>query len=411
MTAPGRTLLASAVACGLVAAIVARPSGQVAPATDRVAALNQLLAQGGRTLARDERTGYLRAVLQALDVSEESQLLVFSKTGAQRAHTSPKNPRALYFNQSVAVGYVPGAPSLEIAAHDPQQGLVFYTLDQAAGGVPAFTRQTGCLACHVTPETLGVPGAIARSHMVDRDGNVVPGEPVTTVDQSTIHTARWGGWYVTGKIFGPPYQPLGHRGNLTAMPHPTKGPVIVSDHVSIEWRNSAPETRGYLSGESDLAALLVFDHQVRAMNLLTRLNREARVPGADVSQGPLRDRVRELADYLLFVDEAALAVTTDPRPGFAAHLAASVPADSRGRSLGELDLERRVFRYPCSYMVYSDAFTALPTAVKDAVYHRLFDALSGRVAGTRHAPVPAADRLAAAEILRSTKTDLPAGLP
>lgn len=141
-----------------------------------------------------------------------------------------------------------------------------------------------------------VPGAIARSHLVDRGGNVVPGEAVTTVDQSTIHTARWGGWYVTGKIFGPPYQPLGHRGNLTAMPHPTRGPAIVSDHVSIEWRNSEPETRGYLSGESDLAALLVFDHQVRAMTLLTRLNREARVPGADVSQGLLRDRVRELAD-------------------------------------------------------------------------------------------------------------------
>ena len=221
---------------------------------------------------------------------------------------------------------------------------------------------------------------------------------------------RWGGWYVTGRIFGPPYQPLGHRGNLTAMPHPTKGPVIVSDHVSIEWRNSAPETRGYLSGDSDLAALLVFDHQVTAMNLLTRLNREARVPGADVSQGMLPDRVRELADYLLFVDEAALAVTTDPRPGFAAHLAASVPADRRGRSLGELDLARRVFRYPCSYMVYSDAFTALPPAVKDAVYRRLFDVLSGRVADARYARLPAADRIAAAEILLDTRADLPAGL-
>lgn len=190
MPTGGRKLLAGTAALAAIVAAAPQAPGQAAASTDRVAALNLALSAGSVSLARDERMGYLRSVLSALDVPEESQLLVFSKTGAQRAHTSPKNPRALYFNQSVAVGYVPGAPSLELAAHDPQRGLVFYTLDQAAGVAPAFTRQTGCLACHVTPGTLGVPGAIARSHMVDRGGNVVPGEPVVSVDQSTIHTAR-----------------------------------------------------------------------------------------------------------------------------------------------------------------------------------------------------------------------------
>ena len=110
------------------------------PTSDRVARLNQALAHGGRSLQRDDRTGYLRPVLEALGVPIDSQLLVFSKTGVQRAYTSPHNPRALYFDPSVAVAYVPGAPLLEVAAHDPQQGVVFYTLDQTAAS-PLFVRQ------------------------------------------------------------------------------------------------------------------------------------------------------------------------------------------------------------------------------------------------------------------------------
>src|SRR5262245_30099289 len=100
--------------------------------SDRIAGLQQALADGSRTLARDGRTGYLRGLLDALDLPVESQLLLFSKTGVQRAFTSPHNPRALYFNKSVVVGYIPGAPLIEIASHDPQQGIVFYTLDQSA---------------------------------------------------------------------------------------------------------------------------------------------------------------------------------------------------------------------------------------------------------------------------------------
>jgi hypothetical protein len=117
------------------------PSIQYAtrPTTDRVAKLSQALAQHGRSLERDVRTGYLRPVLDALGVPVDSQLLVFSKTGVQRAFTSPHNPRAIFFDESVAVGYVPGAPVLELAAHDPQQGVVFYTLDQS-GRFPPFSH-------------------------------------------------------------------------------------------------------------------------------------------------------------------------------------------------------------------------------------------------------------------------------
>ena len=115
----------------------------VRPAIDRVAKLSEAIARG-RVLQRDARTGYLLPVLNALGVPVESQLLVFSKTGLQRALISPQRPRALFFDESVAVGYVPGAPVVELAAHDPQQGVMFYTIDQSAASPIIF----GILADH-----------------------------------------------------------------------------------------------------------------------------------------------------------------------------------------------------------------------------------------------------------------------
>ena len=388
--------------------------------SDRIAALNRALADTRRALRHDARTGYLVPVLDALGVAPESQLLVFSKTGVQRAHTSPANPRALFFNESVAVGYIPGAPALELAVHDREQGVVFYTLDQSPAATPSFTRQTSCLTCHVSASTLEVPGLIVRSHVVDRDGARLPREGVTAVNHTTPHPQRWGGWFVTGNVAAPPYQPMGHLGNLTAVPdpiaepdRPTSGPAIVSNHVFVQWLDSNPQARGYLSPLSDLAALLVFDHQAHAVNLITHLGWEARVAG-DAGTGALpaalRERVHELADYLLFVGEATPVVEVTPRPGFAEHLTARTPKDRRGRSLGELDLVTRLMRYPCSYMVYSEAFDGLPAPVKRAVYRRLWEILTGKVTGPRYAHLSGATRRAIRQILRDTKADLDATL-
>ncbi|MEW6323708.1 MAG: hypothetical protein AB1635_21765 [Acidobacteriota bacterium] len=383
------------------------------PTTDRVARLDQALGQRGATLERDARTGYLSAVLRALDIPVESQLLVFSKTGLQREHTSPKNPRALYFNEAVVVGYIPGASSLELAAHDPQQGVVFYTLDQTASGSRRFTRRTSCLTCHLSTSTLEVPGMIVRSHVVGDDGRVIPGLGSHAVDHRTPHTDRWGGWLVTGKA-QTLYAPLGNLGNITVTPDPTLGSAIHSNHVLIEWLNRSPDTDRYPTSDSDLAALMAFDHQQHAINLLTRLGWTARIALSEGraldSATDIRDQVFELADYLLFVDEAPLTVAVTPRAGFAEHLAARVPADGRGRSCGQLELRTRLLKYPCSYMIYSEAFDALPSPVKDAVYRRLVDILSGRVAGQRYAHLTSPLREAILEILQETKADLPAGL-
>jgi len=375
------------------------------PTTDRVATLNQSLSQRGRSLQRDARTGYLLPVLEALGVPVESQMLVFSKTGVQRAYTSPRNPRALFFNESVAVAYLPGAPVIELAAHDAQQAVVFYTVDQTAAA-PAFVRRTSCLTCHESASTLNVPGMIARSNVVADDGTVMPQAGGNDVNHRTPHPDRWGGWFVTSEGVAAPYAQRAHAGNITF-----SGRGNTSSQVFIDWINSAPETRGYLSSSSDIVSLLVFDHQVRAINLMTRLNWESRVAAsegrASVSDGAVRGLVNELADYLLFAGEVPPTVPLTPLRGFAERLERSAPKDRQGRSFGQLSLENRLLRYPCSYMVYSEAFDGLSPAVKQAVYRRILEILSGNEAPSARLRLNNDDRRAILEILRETKADFP----
>jgi hypothetical protein len=377
---------------------------RVRPGSDRVAKLNEALRRGERSLQRDSRSGYLLSVLQALGVPVDSQLLVFSKTGVQRAYTSPHNPRAIFFDTSVVVGYVPGAPAIEVAAHDPQQGVEFYTLDQAAAS-PAFTRQTMCLTCHVSASTLNVPGLIARSNAVSDDGNVMPQVANNDVDHQTPHPDRWGGWYVTSEGAPAPYNQRGHLGNITF-----SSGGVTSNQVFVDWLTSSPETRGYPLATSDIGTMLVFDHQMHAINLLTRLNWESRV-ASNAGTSKLDDGVQrlvdELADYLLFVGEVAPSSSLIPRPGFAKYLEAKAPTDGRGRSFGQLDLVRRLLRYPCSYMVYSEAFDALSEPVKQAVYRRMTAILSGSDTRPQYRRLTADERRDVLAILRDTKADFP----
>src|SRR5262245_45046170 len=100
------------------------------PTHDSVTRLSEAIASGRASLTFRQDSGYFRSVLEALKVPLESQVLVFSKTGIQGGVTGPANPRALYYSPSVVVGYIAGARFLEIASHDREQGVVFYTVDQ-----------------------------------------------------------------------------------------------------------------------------------------------------------------------------------------------------------------------------------------------------------------------------------------
>lgn len=354
------------------------------PTTDRIAALSAAIADGRTTLAPDAKTGYLAPVLKALGIPTESQILVFSKTGVQAAFTGPQNPRALYFDPSVVVGYIPGAPIVEIAAQDPQQGTQFYTIDQGQPK-PRIRRLTSCLTCHVAADTLEVPGFIARSHMVGDDGNILTPAETHGVDHRTGHPDRWGGYYVTTEAVQG-YNQRAHAGNITF-----DRTGVFSNQVFVNWEAAPPETLRYPTATSDIVALLIFDHQMHAANLLTRLNWDTRI-GSNTTA-----LVNELADYLLFVGEAPPQVALAPIPGFARWFEAQFPKDHRGRSLGQLDLTARLMKYRCSYMVYSDAFDALPSAVRQAIYQRM--------RATIEAKLSPEDAGAVVGILADTKPD------
>ena len=67
-----------------------------------------------------------------------------------------------------------------------------------------------------------------------------------------------------------------------------------------------------------------------------------------------------------------------------------------------------MMRYPCSYMIQSEAFEALPAMAKEHVYRRLWDILAGADRSGTYETVSDTDRKAIAEILMDTKDDLPA---
>jgi hypothetical protein len=376
------------------------------PTNDVVAELTRHIEDGTVRVTFDEGTGYLRSVLDALHVPGNSQMLVMSKTGVQGLHTEPRNPRAIFFNDAVTVGYIRGAPLLEVAVHDPQQGVLFYTLDQQPQPQPRFERPPACLRCHQVYSTLHVPGMVARSVFVAPDGLPLSQFGSYDADDRTPFRRRWGGWYVTGT-----HGSMRHMGNAIVTRGETPETMISDKTLNRTSLDDVFDARGYVSAHSDIAALMVFQHQVHMTNLVTRIGWEARLAAydhrIDLTRNPLRDVITELVDYALFVDEEPLTAAIKGTSGFAETFAAQGPADGRGRSLRQLDLERRLLRYPCSYMIYSAAFRALPIDVRQAIYSRMWEILSGRDTSPKYARLSEADRRAVVEILRDTLQDLP----
>ena len=111
--------------------------GYSGPAThNRVWRLKQQLDSGDLKLTWEPKWGYLRSLLQALQINADSQLLVFSKTSLQSEAISPAEPRAIYFNDDTYVGYVQGNPLLELSAIDPAVGPVFFIMDNRLPELP-----------------------------------------------------------------------------------------------------------------------------------------------------------------------------------------------------------------------------------------------------------------------------------
>lgn len=348
----------------------------------------------------DPIRGYLPSLLDELGIAVSTQGLVFSRTSLQTDRVAPWNPRAVYFSDDVYVGWVPESPLLELAAIDPLDGVVFYSLAQNPDTPPTLRRETTtCLMCHQSAVTGGAPGLIVRSVLADRMGypitNVHEG---STTDRTPIEQ-RWGGWYVTGSHAG-----RDHAGNRMAevLNHevPDRRAFLggfdwsgTGDVISLEGRF---DLEPYPIPDSDMVALMVLTHQAQVHNLLAAVHAEAREalrfqalaaarPGA--TEGPsdlpagararLDASVERMIRAMLFVGEAPLAGPLRGTSSFVEDFEGSGARDSRGRSLRELDLETRLFRYPVSFLIGSDAFLALPHVAKDTAYRRIGEVVRG----------------------------------
>jgi hypothetical protein len=381
-----------------------------------VARLQERLAAGQSRLDYDDRSGYLPALLKALDVPVSSQVLVFSKTSFQAPRINPHNPRAIYFSDSVAVGHVPGSDLLELTATDPDAGVVFFTFDPAKGA-PALTRRTHeCLQCHAIPRTLGVPGLVVRSVYPDRSGMPVFRAGSFFTDHRSPLEQRWGGWYVTGT-----HGSARHMGNRFTVDD--SGTLEAAGSGDITTLDRFFDPGRHLAPHSDLVALMVLEHQVRLTNLITRVAWETKLalayhanravmlnePAGEWSDSTRR-RIEQPAEVLLrsllMIDESPLTSPVSGTSGFEREYSARGPRDSRRRSLYELDLNRRLYRYRCSPLIYSEQFAGLPREVRDYVSRRLVEVLEGTDRSADFAGITDEERTAALAILDETLPDL-----
>lgn len=371
---------------------------------DRVAQLQARLASGEVKLKWDAQFGWLPALLEELKAPQSSQMLVFSQTSLQRKAINPRNPRAIYYGEDVYIGYIPNAPMMEISAVDPDLGGIFYSIDQVPEAQPAFTRNQDCIQCHVAPRTMGVPGHFVRSLHTDGGGDILTGTDTSSVDQCTPLADRWGGWYVTGQ-----HGAQTHLGNLV-------GASAFERHESNPaYRGNLPDlseildTHKYLQPHSDIVALMVLEHQTHMHNYITRLNYETRImTGRYGHIRYLKSQEDAFLRYLLFTEEAPLSEPIRGEPQYVEDFLSPARRDSKGRSLRDLDLHTRLFRYPCSYLIYSEAFDGLPTVMREHLLQRLHGILTGRNKDPQFAKIAPEDRQAILEILRETKSNLPA---
>ena len=387
-----------------------------AKVNDPVAVLAGKIESGEKTLDFDSTHGYLKSVLKALDVPVNSQTLVFSKTSLQLHRISPRRPRAVYFNDDVYVGYCQRGDVLEFAATDAQQGATFYTLAQDDEGKPKFVRDRGqCLTCHASSRTQNVPGYLVRSVFADGAGRPKLGSGTFTTDHTSPFKERWGGWYVTGD-----HGQMRHMGNTLCIEDETT--FDRDQGANVNDLSEYFRTESYLTPHSDIVALMVMEHQTQMHNAIAAATYETRQalhqsfqmnelldrPTGHISEIAHR-RIESVADkvvhYLFMCDEFALDDEVKGTSGFAEEFSKRGERDSEGRSLREFDLKTRLFKYPMSYLVYSDAFDGMPDEVRSRVITKVRGVLNGQDDSADFEHLTPKLRQTILEILENTKPE------
>lgn len=382
---------------------------------DAVAKLSARLKAGSGQLHYDEAHGYLSSLLAELKIPKSSQTLVFSKTSLQIGRINPRKPRAIYFNDDVYVGWVQQGDLVEISAADPQLGGTFYTLSQREVRSPKIERETSrCLQCHGSTHTRRTPGHIVRSVYSDSSGQPVFRLGTHLSDHSSEFEERFGGWFVSGT-----HGDMRHMGNAWLADPDVSEELDVDRNANVIDLSPLVDVSPYLTPHSDIVALMVLQHQAHMHNVLTAANHSGRITARDAitmnkaleraadfesesTQRRYASAAEKVVRALLFVDEAPLTDVVKGTSGFTDDFAKPGPFDAAGRSLRQFDLQTRLFRFPCSYLIYSDSFRSLPDGVAQRVQQRLREVLSGTDMSEEFRHLTADDRRALMEILTET---------
>ncbi|MGB7323988.1 MAG: hypothetical protein WBD31_03895, partial [Rubripirellula sp.] len=319
------------------------------PDNNRVTRLIDDVSSGKVKLDYSPDHGYLKSLLEALDIDESSQTLVFSKTSMQIQHISGRNPRAVFFNDDTYVAWIRGSSLIEMSTTDPKLGAAFYTVDMRPSQAKLKRSNYDCLGCHSTSMTAGVPGHTVRSVYPNFDGSVRSQSESFVSGHHSPFSQRWGGWYVTGL-----HGDMAHMGNAFL-----RGTTLDTKNSGnrMNLRNDF-DTSGYLSPYSDIVALMVLEHQTQMHNIMTKadfavrkLIHDREQPDADFDsdewQAQMHLAAREVVDHLLFRDEVELTDEVHGSVVFAADFVARGPKDDNSRSLRDFDLNTRIFKYPC----------------------------------------------------------------
>jgi hypothetical protein len=348
--------------------------------------------------AGDEKS-QLRLVLDALQVPLESQLLVYSATSLQSGLIVPSNPRALYFNDEIYVGYVPGG-RLEVAAIDPELGPVFYLVHTQGGSRLEAARSERCMNCHAGRASWRLPGLVAESVVPTLTGASLDGFRRDVTGHTLALKDRLGGWHVTGAHENGP-----HLGNLLGEAAPGGYRTVANPPGKrFDWGK-------YPVKSSDLLAHLLHEHQIGFHNLVTLALYRTR-DALEAGSGSVRNEDRATLDeiawrlvrYVLFQNEAALPPGgVQPDPAFVKAFEARRIAGPSRASLRDFDLRTRLFRYRCSYMIHTPGFVALPREMKQRVFAALNLALQEKGGPVEFDYLPADEKRAIRTILRETR--------
>ena len=353
-------------------------------------------------LDRSSEKAFLVSFLKILGVPASSQTLVFSTTSLQLRFISPSNPRAIYFAEDIYVGYIPGG-RIEVVALDPELGAIFYIFDIPQAAAPIrYERSERCMNCHSTDDTGYVPGLVIRSVVPASNGASLDSFRRLQSGHGIPFAERFGGWHVTGQ-----HDLTNHWGNLIGRyvnGEITRTPNPPGEKFS--WTK-------YPVATSDILPHLLHEHQVGFVNRVVEAGYRARTalflsPDklTPAQERELNEQARIVVRYLLFADEVPLpAGGVEADPAYRTDFLATRRATPDGLSLKDLDLNTRLFKYRCSYMIYSPVFEGLPAVLKERIYVQLGAAL--RDDSKEFAHLPTVEKKAIREILTDTLKDLP----